>query len=88
MMAQVKAPRSVFLNFPLGHGCGRPHDAFMQTQILKDALNVLVTAKNPGDIVDLPYQWDRPFDFPGFLEDIQDMVKEEDGTLQEWKPKE
>ena len=59
----------------------------MQIRILKDALNVLATAATPGAIVDLPYEWDGPFDFSGYLEDMQDMIREEDGTLQSWEPK-
>ena len=87
MMTQVKPPRSVFLNFPLGHQCGRPHDIQLQTRILKDAINVLATATTPGDIVDLPYEWDRPFDFSGFLQDVQDMIQEENSVPQDWEPK-
>jgi hypothetical protein len=87
MMTQVKPPRSVFLNFPLGHQCGRPHDVQLQTRILKDAINVLAAATTPGDIVDLPYEWDRPFDFSGFLQDIQAMIQEENGVPQDWTPK-
>jgi hypothetical protein len=87
MMTQVKPPRSVFLNFPLGHQCGRPHDVRLQTRILKDAINVLATATTPGDIVDLPYEWDRPFDFSVFLQDIQDMIQDENSMPQDWKPK-
>ena len=87
MMSQVKPPRSAFVNFPLGHPCGTPFDADLQIRILKDALNVLATATTPGDIVDLPHEWDGPFDFPGYLQDMQDMIREENGTLQDWKPK-
>jgi hypothetical protein len=43
--------------------------------------------RDPGNIVDLQYEWDEPFDFPGFLRDMQDMLREEKSTLQEWKPK-
>ena len=88
MMAQVKPPRSVFINFPLGRQCGRPHDVDLQTQILKDALKVLTTAATPGDIVDMPYEWDKPFDFSGFLQDIQDMIQEQNSTSQGCKPNE
>ena len=86
MMSQVKPPRSVFVNFPLGRQCGRPCDIDLQIRILKDALNVLATATTPGDIVDLPYEWDGPFDFSGYLQDMQDMIREEGGTLQSWEP--
>ncbi len=87
MMSQVKPPRSAFINFPLGRQCGRPHDVDLQTRILKDALGVLVTAKIPGKIVDLQYEWDEPFDFASFLRDLQDMLQEENSTVREWKPK-
>jgi hypothetical protein len=86
MMSQVRPPRSAFINFPLGRQCGRPHDADLQTRILEDALSILVTARDPGNIVDLQYEWDEPFDFPGFLRDMQDMLREEGSTPQEWKP--
>jgi hypothetical protein len=85
MMSQVKPPRSAFINFPLGHQCGRPHDVDLQTRILKDALSVLVTARTPGNIVDLQYEWDEPFDFAGFLRALEDMLREEGTTVQEWK---
>ncbi len=83
MMSQVKPPRSAFIDFPLGHQCGRPHDVDLQTRILEDALSTLVTARDPGNIVDLQYEWDEPFDFPGFLRDMQDRLREEQSTLQE-----
>ncbi len=85
-MAQVKPPRSAFLNFPLGHQCGKPHDADLQTRILKDTLNVLATAAHPGEIVDLPYEWEMPFDFSDFLKNLEYMLQEEGGTPQEWQP--
>jgi len=86
MMEQVKPPRSAFLNFPLGHQCGKPHDAGLQTRILRDALNVLATAACPGEIVDLPYEWDGPFDFSDFMKGLEQMLNEEGGTPQEWQP--
>ena len=88
MMSQVKPPRSAFVNFPLGHQCGKPNDVDLQGRILKDVLNVLATATTPGGIVDLPYEWERPFDFSDFMQDLQDMLQEEGGSAQEWKPKE
>ena len=86
MMAQVKPPRSAFLNFPLGHQCGKPHDPDLQARILKDALNLLTTASSPGEIVDLPYEWDTSFDFSDFMKGLEHMLQEEDGTPQEWQP--
>ena len=63
MMAQVKAPRSAFLNFPLGRQCGKPDDVELQTAILRDTLKVLSSAQMPGEIVDLPYEYGEPFDW-------------------------
>ncbi len=54
---QVLPPRSVFVNFPMGNPFGRPFDKVMQRRILMDALNQAVTAKKPGELVDLPYDW-------------------------------
>ena len=87
-MAQVKPPRSLFVNFPLGHQCGKPNDIELQTRILKDALDVLSTASNPGDIVDFSGEWDGPFDFASFMQDAQDMLQEEESSIQDWQPKE
>ena len=61
MMAQVKPPRPVFLNFPLGHQCGKAFDRELQTSVIKDALNTLKTLEEPGQIVDLPYDWGEDF---------------------------
>lgn len=77
MMKLVKAPRSVFVDFPLGHQCGRPGDIQLQTQILRDTLHVLVSAKTPGTLVDLTFQWSEPFDWNTYLRDVEKMVDEE-----------
>jgi hypothetical protein len=88
MMEQVKPPRSAFINFPLGHQCGRPHERDLQMRILRDALNILNSASKPGEIVDLPHEWGGPFDWPGFMQDLMQMLEEEGSPVQEWKPKE
>ncbi len=54
----VRPPRAVFVNFPLGHQCGKPLDPDGQTRILLDALRLLETATTPGSLVQLPYAWD------------------------------
>jgi len=63
MMAQVKPPRPVFVNFPLGHQCGKPFDRELQIDIIKDALDTLNTLEEPGQIVDLPYDWGEEFTY-------------------------
>ncbi|MDP6183913.1 MAG: hypothetical protein QF609_08850 [Gammaproteobacteria bacterium] len=54
---QVLPPRSIFLNFPMGNPFGRPHDVQMQREILVHALNHALGAKEPGELLDLPYDW-------------------------------
>ena len=77
----------MFLNFPLGRSCGKPDDVRLQVPILQDALRALAGARNPGEIVDLPYEWGEPFDFAGFLHDLEEMLRAESSTVQEWKHK-
>ena len=59
--ALVKPPRSLFLNFPMGNNFGRPGDAAMQTRILRQALEFVTTASEPGLLVDLPHEWGEAF---------------------------
>jgi hypothetical protein len=87
MMARVKASRNVFVNFPLGHQCGKPNDPHLQDQILGDALGYLADATVPGDILDLPYEWHEPFDWACYLKDVEEMIKAEGEPIQDWKPK-
>lgn len=54
----VKPPRAVFLNFPLGHQTGKPHDRELQRRIVRDAIAAFETISRPGQIVELPYVWD------------------------------
>jgi hypothetical protein len=84
MMALVRAPRNVFVNFPLGRPCGKANDTNLQTQILKDALGYLVETKTPGEFADLPYQWDESFDWACYLKDVKDMLKSESAEIQDW----
>lgn len=72
----VKPPRSVFLNFPLGHQTGQKFDPELQKSILKDALNALYTIEEPGTILDLPYRWADDDDWEGrvTIGESEDMV--------------
>ncbi len=54
----VKAPRAVFVNFPLGHQTGRPNQPDLQRQIVRDAMHAFDTIDAPGTIIQLPYVWD------------------------------
>jgi D-proline reductase (dithiol) PrdB len=63
---QVKPPRSLFVNFPMGNAFGKPFDRQMQSAVLRAVLDLVASATEPGVLVDLPYVWPEPFDFsPG-----------------------
>ena len=55
--ASAYPPRALFVNYPLGNTCGKPHDAENQREILTRALRLLEEATEPGRIVDAPYRW-------------------------------
>jgi hypothetical protein len=54
----VNPPRAVFLNFPLGHQTGKPHQPDLQRQIVRDSMRAFETIAKSGSIVELPYIWD------------------------------
>ena len=57
--AEVKAPRAVFLRWPMGHPLGEPFHVKQQATVLKRALKALEEIETPGTIIDLPYRWRR-----------------------------
>jgi D-proline reductase (dithiol) PrdB len=61
LSAQVKAPRTVFVNFPMGNPFGRPFDTARQRMILLDALHALESVEVGGELIDLPYDWGEEF---------------------------
>lgn len=61
LSAQVKPPRTVFVNFPMGNPFGRPFDRQQQRTILLDALHALESVETPGAMIDLPYEWGEEF---------------------------
>ena len=61
LSANVKPPRTAFVNFPMGNACGAPFDAAQQRRILQDVLALAPSASAPGTLVDLPYDWPQPF---------------------------
>lgn len=56
---EVRAPRAVFLRWPMGHPLGEPFRIDQQMVVLKRALKALETIEEPGTIIDLPYRWRR-----------------------------
>ncbi len=61
LSAQVRPPRTVFVNFPMGNPFGRPFDTARQRTILLDALRALETVEQGGAMIDLPYEWGEDF---------------------------
>jgi hypothetical protein len=55
--AATGVPRLAAISYPLSRPMGRPHDADGQRAVLRAALEVLVTATEPGIIVELPFVW-------------------------------
>jgi len=54
---RVRPPRSAFLNFPLGNQVGPPGCPDLQREIVQRALALLESAREPGEIVELPFEW-------------------------------
>ena len=50
-------PRSVFIDYPLGHTCGKPFDPEDQYAIARASLAEFETQQVPGAVVHLPNQW-------------------------------
>ena len=48
----VNPPRAAYLDFPLGHTTGKPHDAEGQRRILRDALAIFQRLESPLEVED------------------------------------
>ena len=59
---QVKPPRTVFVNFPMGNPFGRPFDRVQQRAVLPDALRRLEDVRSGGELIDLAYEWGEEFE--------------------------
>jgi hypothetical protein len=54
---KIKAPRAIFLPWPMGHHFGAPFHSGLQRRVLLEALNLLETAQVSGTIRDVPIRW-------------------------------
>ncbi len=52
----VNPPRAAFLDYPLGHTAGKPHQPALQRQILLEALAGFGDL-TPGSVKTLPFKW-------------------------------
>ncbi len=53
---QVRPPRAVFVNYPMGNEIGRPGHEEEQRAIVAGAFDALAVMNEPGCIVDLPHE--------------------------------
>jgi len=53
----VRPPRAAFLDFPLGHTTGKPHEPDLQREILVRALAGFASLTEPGSVIMLPFRW-------------------------------
>jgi hypothetical protein len=53
----VHPPRTAFLDYPLGHTTGKPHEPALQRDILLQALAAFTSLTEPGSIKILPFRW-------------------------------
>jgi D-proline reductase (dithiol) PrdB len=54
---RIGVPRTAGVEFPFGHTLGHAGDAQEQAAVIGGALRVLAEAREPGTVVDLPYDW-------------------------------
>jgi hypothetical protein len=54
---KIKAPRAIFLPWPMGHHFGVPFHRDLQKRVLTEAFQLLETAGVSGTIRDLPIKW-------------------------------
>jgi hypothetical protein len=53
----VNPPRAAFLDFPLGHTTGKPHQPALQRAIMVEALGAFTALTTPGSVKKLPFRW-------------------------------
>jgi hypothetical protein len=53
----VNPPRALYLDFPLGHTAGKPHEPELQDAIIEAALVAFETMELPGSVHSLPFRW-------------------------------
>lgn len=53
----VNPPRAAFLDYPLGHTTGKPHQSALQRRIMREALEGFESLTVPGSIKMLPFIW-------------------------------
>lgn len=62
LTAQVRPPRSLFVNFPMGNPFGAPGAVDQQRRILRRALELTYEITEAGTVVDLDETWPASFE--------------------------
>jgi hypothetical protein len=55
----VNPPRAAFVDYPLGHTTGKPHEPELQRSILREALGAFDSLTTPGSVKMLPFVWSK-----------------------------
>jgi len=55
--AAIKAPRAVFVPWPMGHHFGAPFCTDVQRQVILTAFEAVQAIEQSGTVVDLPIPW-------------------------------
>ena len=63
LTAQVRPPRSLFVNYPMGNNFGAPHDVEQQLTILRRALAMIHETETGGTLIDFEDEWPTPFEY-------------------------
>jgi len=63
LTAQVKPPRSLFVNFPMGNNFGEPFNVSQQTAILSRALELFDEVEAGGVLEDWSDTWRTPVEY-------------------------
>jgi len=63
----VNPPRSVFLDYPLGHTSGRANEPELNQAIVGRALEAFDELTEPGSMVHLPYSWAESDDWKDYV---------------------
>ncbi len=54
---RIGVPRTLGVEFPFGHTLGRPHDRAQQRRVIRQALQLLEGAHEPGEVRHFQERW-------------------------------
>jgi len=60
---QVKPPRSLFMNYPMGNNFGGPTDIDQQLRILRRSLQMIEEVEIGGIMIDWKESWPSAFEY-------------------------